>query len=343
MNLLLRLCGRVRRSAGLLVSIWISLALLLAFCSPPFAALLVGQSAPMRRMRLDMVFSTSLFRSANRNDAIVAVRVWASMVGRTRGFQVDSTVDVVDDVAEVRKRVLAGSAGVLALDVVEYFELADLTAIEPVFCAMKGEGSVPPHYLVLVGANSGISSLAGLRGKTAIIHANTGANLGEVWLDAMLYDGHLGRPEHFFRSVDVVPKASSAILPVFFGKADAAIVDQVSFEVSKEMNPQVGAKLRVLSTSPPLAEGLFCICRKKIEFCDEFLESVRDLHLDPEGRQILMIFGFSRLAPVDKPALEQVHELWRKHNLLFSQPPGKTPWASLTRQEALPAGRRDKP
>jgi phosphonate transport system substrate-binding protein len=289
-----------------------------------------------------MVFSTSLFRATNRNDAIAAVRVWASMFGRTHGFQVDPTVDAVDDVAEVRKRVLAGSANVLALDVVEYFELEDLTGIEPVFCAMRGEGSVPPRYLVLVGAGSGISSLEGLRGKTAIIYANTGANLGQVWLDAMLYDGHLGRPDHFFRSVEVVPKPSSAILPVFFGKADAAVVDEGSFDVSKEMNPQVGTKLRVLSASLPLAEGILCICRNQIEFREQFLADMRDLHLDPQGKQILLVFRFSRLAPVDKPALEQVHELWRKHNLLSRQPE-KAPLASLAPKATPPAGRGEEP
>jgi phosphonate transport system substrate-binding protein len=157
----------------------------------------------------------------------------------------------------------------------------------------------------------------------------------------MLYDGHLGRSEHFFHSVAVVPKASSAILPVFFGKADAAIVDEGSFDVSREMNPQVGAKLRVLSASPPLAEGLFCICRKQIEFQSEFLESVRDLHLDPQGRQILMVFGFNRLAPMDKPALEPVRELWRKHNLLTRQPE-KAPWAGLARQAPPPSGIGEK-
>ena len=319
--------GRTGGSTRFSVSIW-----------APVAAFAQGQSAPLRKMRLDMVFSTSLFRSANRNDAIAAVRVWASLLGKAKGFQVDSTVEAVDDMAEVRKRVLAGSAGVLALDVVEYFELADLTDVEPVFCAMKGEGTVPPRYLMLVGANSGISSLEGLRGKTVIIHANTGANLGQVWLDAMLSDGHLGRPEHFFRSVEVVPKASSAILPVFFGKADAAIVDDGNFEISKEMNPQVGARLRVLRTSPPLAEGLLCVSRKQIDYRQELLTNLRDLHLDTQGKQILMVFRFSRLAPVDKAALEQVHEMWQKHCNLVSRPPQKAPTASLSRQETLPAG-----
>jgi ABC-type phosphate/phosphonate transport system substrate-binding protein len=290
-------------------------------------------------MRLDMVFSNSLFLSANRNDAIAAVRVWASMFGRTHGFLVDPTVEAVDDVAEVRKRLLAGSAGVLGLDVVEYFELADLKTVEPVFCAMKGDGNVPPRYLVLVGAQSGVTSLEGLRGKAAIIHANTGANLGMVWLDAMLYDGRLGRPERFFRSVEVVPKPSSAILPVFFGKADAAVVDEGSYEVSKEMNPQVGARLRVLSASPPLAEGILCICREQIEFREELLADLRDLHLDAQGKQILTVFRFSRLAPVDKQALEQVHEVWRKHTLLISKPPSGASWGSRPRQEEHSSGR----
>jgi ABC-type phosphate/phosphonate transport system substrate-binding protein len=332
----------VRRNTGFPVSIWTFLAALLILCGRWFPASAQGQSAPLRRMRLDIVFSTSLFRAANRNDATAAIRVWASLFGRTRGFQVDPTVALVDDVAEVRKRVLDGSANVLALDVVEYFELADLTGIEPVFCAMRGEGSVPPRYLVLVGAESGISSLEGLRGKTAIIYANTGANLGQVWLDAMLYDGHLGRADHLFRSVEVVPKASSAILPVFFGKADAAIVDEGSFEVTREMNPQLDRKLRVLCASAPLAEGILCICGKRLEFRDEFLADMRDLQLDPQGKQILMVFRFSRLAPVDKPALEQVHELWRKHNLLSRQPE-KAPLASLAPKATPPVGRGEEP
>jgi ABC-type phosphate/phosphonate transport system substrate-binding protein len=289
-----------------------------------------------------MVFSSSLFRSANRNDAITAVRVWGSLVGRSHGFQVDPTVDVVDDVAEIRKRVLAGRVGLLALDAVEYLKLADLTAIEPVFCALRGEGSVPARYLVLVGAESGILSIKDLRGKTIITHANTGANLGQVWLDAMLYDARLGLPDHFFHSVTAVSKSSLAILPVFFGKADAAVVDESSFEIAGEMNPQVGMKLRVLRASPPLAEGLICICKKQIEFREELLEGIRDLHFDVQGKQILMVFGFSRLLPVDAQKLEQVRELWRKHTLL-SPPPEQAHLDSLSRQTTHPAGMGEKP
>ena len=299
-----------------------------------------GQVPPasLRHVRLHMVFSASLFPSGNRNDAVAAVGVWASMFGRTRGFQVNSTIDVVDDVEEAHKLVLAGSANVLALDVVEYFRLADVGEIEPVFWALRGDAIAPPRYVVLVGAQSGIASLESLRGKSVKFLANTNANLGRVWIDALLYDHHLGHSSQFFRSAEIVPKASAAILPVFFGKADAAVVDEDSFNVAKELNPQVGAKLRVLSASPPLPEGIFCICRKRIEFCEDFLKSVQELQLDPQGKQILMVFRFSGLAPVDMSAMAQVREMWRKQSLLARVPDRSASRTSLPQNDSPHGG-----
>jgi len=219
----------------------------------------------------------------------------------------------------VRKRVLAGSAGLLALDAVEYLKLADLPAVEPVFSALRGDRESQQRYLLLVRGESGISSLEALRGKTVIIHANTSANLGQAWLDATTQNTRLGPAGRFFRSVDVVPKASAAILPLFFGKADAAIVDQANFDVTKEMNPQVGTKLRVLAASPQLVEGIICLTSNHVEFREELLEGMRDLHLDPEGKQILLVFRFSRLMPFDKAAVENVREIWRKSHPLPGQ------------------------
>ncbi len=241
-------------------------AALLMQCGAWFPGFTQNQPASLRKARLDMVFSGSLLRTVNRNDAIAAVRVWASMVGRKRGFQIDANIDVVDDLAEIRRRVQAGLVGILELDPVEYLELADLKAIEPVFSASRGTDLTPSRYLLLVRGETNITSLEGLRGKSIAIHASTGANLGQVWLDAMFHDGGLGQPDRFFHSVEVVPKATAAILPVFFGKADAAVVDEASFDLMKEMNPQVGVKLRVLSTSPQVTEGLICICIKLPRF-----------------------------------------------------------------------------
>jgi len=295
---------------------------------PAFVGLLCGVAAsafaqqpqaPLRRARLHILCDSGLFISASRGDAVAALRVWGDQIGRKRGFQLDTTVDLVDDPAEFRKRVLAGWAGVIAVDAIHHLKLADLPAVKPDFSAAREPGAALPRYILLVRAEAGISSLEALRGKTVIVHASTGANLGAVWLDAMLHDGRLGSRERFFHSVETVTKASAAILPVFFGKADAAVVEQTSFDVTREMNPQVGAKLRVLDASPALTEALICISEKQ-EYRDEVLAAMRDLHLDIQGKQILMVFRFSRLMPLDLPAFERVRELWRKHLALARAP-----------------------
>ena len=85
-----------------------------------------------------------------------------------------------------------------------------------------------------------------------------------------------------------------------------------------------------------------CICRKQIEFPEELLQDIRELQLDPQGKQILMVFRFTRLAPVDKAALDQVRELWRKHALL-SMRPEKAPLATPSGKEMPQIGRGEKP
>ena len=278
-----------------------------------------GQPPALPKARLDMVFSDSLFRSVNRNDAVAAIRVWGRILAQERGFDTDPTVEILGDLAEIRKRVQANAVGVLSLDVLEYLQLADLPGVEPAFAGVRDEGGNTQEYLMLVRGESGTSSLEALRGKRALIHANTGANLGLMWLNAMLHDAHLGLPERFFSSVEVVDKPSAAILPVFFGKADLAIVDGSGFAVMKELNPQLGKRLLVLNSSPRMFEGMICLC-KGAEARQALREGMRDLHLSVQGRQVLRVFRYTRLMPVDKLALDRVRELWQK-TLSLSGPP----------------------
>jgi len=89
----------------------IHLAALVLVCTcPPFSRG-QGPRPALRQVRLEMVFSSSLFPVGNRNDAVAAVGVWTSMFGRRRGFQAQTTIEVVDNVAEARNLVLVGTLG----------------------------------------------------------------------------------------------------------------------------------------------------------------------------------------------------------------------------------------
>lgn len=267
--------------------------------------------SPLRQSHLSVVFSSSLFQSANRNDASAALRVWADTLSRRRGIELQSNIQVVDDAPELRRKLLTGDVSLSVVDVMEYLKLADITDMEPVFYAVRSGGTGQQRYVLLTRADSGITAIGDLRGKNLIVHANTKANLGQLWLDTTLRGGHLDQAIRYFRTVDVVQKGSAAILPVFFGKADAALVDQGTFDTARELNPQLGTKLRVLASSPPLVDTIVCVSRHH-QYRQELLDSLRELHLDAEGRQTLLVFRFTRLMPFDKTSLDEVRELCRR-------------------------------
>ncbi|MBL8210540.1 MAG: PhnD/SsuA/transferrin family substrate-binding protein, partial [Bryobacterales bacterium] len=216
---------------------------------------------PLKPARLDMAFSGSLLQSANRSDATAALRVWSEMLGRRRGLDVKSSVLVVDDVAELRRKWQTGEITMAVMDSIEFLQLGEVQEMDPVFLAVRGaEGH--QRYLLLTRTGNGIQSLAGLRGKSLLIHANTRANLGQRWIEGALSTARLEAPSRHFRSLETVPKGSAALLPVFFGKVDAAIVDEETFAVTREMNPQVGRTLQIIATSPSLVESIVCVSRR---------------------------------------------------------------------------------
>ena len=56
-------------------------------------------------------------------------------------------------------------------------------------------------------------------------------------------------------------KATQAVLPVFFGQADACIASRRTMETMTELNPQLAKKLRVLLEAPKMV-NVFLGCRK---------------------------------------------------------------------------------
>jgi len=65
-------------------------------------------------------------------------------------------------------------------------------------------------------------------------------------MDVLLSKQKLGRADSFFGSVKAAATAQSCILPVFFGSADACVVDEINLELAREMNPQLG-RLRAIA------------------------------------------------------------------------------------------------
>lgn len=292
-------------------------ATLLAFIG--FCSSLLGQGQPttaVRHDRLDVIFSRSLLPTSNRNDALALIRVWTETLGRQPGVVVDLNASVADDVAEIEKRARQGPIGWVLLDPVEYFQLERLGLLEPAFMGSFGKNDEPEQFLLVTNQGSGVVGVDGLRGKSLAIQSEYRANLGRIWVEVLLQERGLGPLDRFFDSVNAVPTPSAATLPVFFGKVGAGVVERNCFEVMKEMNPQIGVKLRVLAESPPLIRGFLCLDRRPAVYHANLVRELRDLDQNPAGKQILTLFRVNRLKPMSRDDLEPTRELYTKYQLI---------------------------
>jgi ABC-type phosphate/phosphonate transport system substrate-binding protein len=266
--------------------------------------------------RLRGVASSRVFNHVNRNDARAALKVWYDEVAKQRGYVLDSTVDIVDSVAEIRERLESHSVELVTMGVPDYLELESSNLLAPVLTdSRSSQGGALYSYVLVVNASSPAASAGSLRGRNVLVWARGSGGTGMAWLEVLLGKEKLGRSASFFASVKAVDKPQACILPVFFGVADACVVDEVNLNLAREMNPQL-AQLRVLARSRPMIESIVAVPSEPKPYKEALIESMLSLHEDPRGRQLLMVFKTERMVRIQPGDLDSARELWRDYNRL---------------------------
>ena len=135
-----------------------------------------------------------------------------------------------------------------------------------------------------------------MRGRRLILWDNQRSCLAAYWLDGLLAKDGQGPAATFFGSQMKETKPAKAILPVFFGQADACLVTRSSFADMTELNPQVGQQLRVLAASPEMIPAFLCFRRGYASrFRPQVETAIRTLHSNAAGKQVLMVFGCDQI------------------------------------------------
>ncbi|HMK44942.1 MAG TPA: PhnD/SsuA/transferrin family substrate-binding protein, partial [Dissulfurispiraceae bacterium] len=150
-------------------------------------------------------------------------------------------------------------------------------------------GKRTSKYLLLGTADSAATGIKDLKGKK--ISVIKGDDIAMIYLNTVLLSSGLPEAKRYFADVSLTRKPSQAVLDVFFGRSDGAVVLESSFDTIAELNPQIKQKLKILSMSPGLIAGIN-IFRKDLS--DSYKEKVfqygAKLGENPRGRQILTLF-----------------------------------------------------
>jgi phosphonate transport system substrate-binding protein len=267
-------------------------------------------------------FQRSSFLEVNPTDLAGSFKLLAKAIGRKHNVELKTEVFVFETSAELELAMQREQLQVAVLGAWNYLDMETSRVMEPCF-VHSFEGRILTEYLVLTHRESGLNTLSALKGKDLLLLERSSGLLSAPWLDILLAEERLGPKEAFFRKVEVVQKPTAAVLPVFFGNRQACVVDRGAYAIMAELNPQISTTLQVVASSTPYLNSITCISREgwpSEQIRNEFKTALKDLHLTPEGRLILLIFKADRIEPFTDQFLKSISELRLKHKRLLRKP-----------------------
>lgn len=266
-------------------------------------------SAPT--IRLNIVFSDELFSVANRNDVVGALKLWTEVVSCLTTLNLNSKVEVISSQSEIRRRVRENSVDIVVLDNADFLELSDAGLIDGVAVGSRDGLPYAVPYLLLV--NQRIDSLNQLRGQHGIYHLHTGAAASLAFTATLMAENHLGRSGAFFASFESTTKPANCVLPLFFEKTQACVVDGHDWELLKELNPQLGRKLKILAQSEPILDGIVAFTKVPMPYREKILASLFQMHKDALGYQVLSALRSGPLLPYRPEFLDSTRAFWKRY------------------------------
>jgi phosphonate transport system substrate-binding protein len=255
-------------------------------------------------------FSANIFKGVYLKDATAAAKVLTELFLQRykRNWKVKPH-EVFSSIDELEKILKEQEFEALVMHPSEYIQVEDLNLLEPIAVSLRNDSPYDSYHL-LVHKDSNLKELKDLKGKTVLLSSQLG-NKVELWIDFLLKRKKLDRKEKFFFKLQFIDKPLATILPVFFKKEDACIVDESSYKTVVELNPQIGQDLESIEISQPLAIGLIVI-RKSIsdpQVKADIKEAFLDLHKYEESRQYLTIFRIGKIVEFKEEYLKSTYAL----------------------------------
>ncbi|TVQ96616.1 MAG: hypothetical protein EA399_15475 [Desulfovibrionales bacterium] len=280
----------------------------LLFASAPAPATATDQ--PLEPAQLNVGFIESAFYGIHRLDAEAAFKTFARIVGRNMGYDVTVTMRTFESARELAVMPPEMQPDMVILESWNYLEMGNPDWLEPLF-ASSDQGRVAHPYLLVTRHDGEDTTLENLRGASLNLFFAANAEPGRFWLEHLLREAGLGTPGEFFNPLELHTDPMLTVLPVFFGKKDAAVIDATKFELLAELNPQLG-RLKILASSEPLVSGITCLRRTgwtSERFRQDIVQAMADLHLQPAGQQILTLFRMDQMVPFVPEYLDSMRRL----------------------------------
>ncbi len=265
------------------------------------------------KYQLKVALVKSAFFGSNENDAAAAFKTFAKTLGRHQGYEIDITVSIFDNISELANLPEKEQPQITSTDSWAFLELEKAGWATPVTATSVGEGKIGSSYQLVVPAHSKAKTIGDLRGKNLNIFLTTNTEVGIPWLRSLLYQNNEEELESFFSDISIITDPMKTILPVFFGKRDAALIASGNLDLMTELNPQL-KKMRTIAVSELMVGGITAINKNGWEnpkIKQVIINSMLELHLYPAGQQLLHLFKADQIVSYKPEYMDTVRAIAR--------------------------------
>jgi len=260
---------------------------------------------------LKIGYAGGTYPDVNNKDVNAAVSVLSRKIAWQNAGKGDARY--YDDIREMEKDFREKKLPVLGLPVETFLKLRTRLPIDPVFISTTDRG-YDTELLILVRKDIGIHTVRDLKNRVIAmpIRNSQYGDLYYTWLETLLMREGFGcRIYSFFSSVKEMRTVSKVVMPVFFRQADACVVSRQVFDLTSDLNPQIGRELTVIARIEHLAQGIVAFDRRLPDKTRQnFMQAFLTLHESPEGQQLLMLFHVRKLIPFRTEYLKTTEALF---------------------------------
>ena len=254
-------------------------------------------------------FYSNPFDDVNSNDAIVAYNTWFQEIN----LNIPLKVKLYKDFSELSSIYEKDNIVIAIIATTDYLSSNAKNYFQPMF-APTINNKPGTSYLLITKKEKKLNLLNDLHNLSLGYNPSYTHSAGSVWLDILLYKNKLPKKENFFSKIDGITKESKVIMDVFFGKLDACLVSEASFDLITELNPQISKQLKIMDKSQLYINGFLCFSKdkKNKSIYDELKKRIINMSKYDAGKQILQILKVNNITPYKEEYIDSFVELIKR-------------------------------
>ena len=247
----------------------------------------------------NVAYMTDSMSNYSKKDLEISMNLWLKEISKKAGY--DANMFFYDDPRDAVTALEEGKIDYVSgfpLVFVKYFDLSKLSD------AFSGGPDDLSDNLFVVLVSQDIKSWSELKEKRIGIQKND--DIMCMYIRLKLNDDKA--------NIENYDRRSKVVLDLFFDKIDVAVVPLKNFLVAKELNPQIGQKIKILEKTNINATNL-SFYRKDLDDAikKEVYEEAKRIYASETGHQMMLIYKANRIIYTHLEDLKPVEDLYKKY------------------------------